>query len=357
MGPGRGFTVMDIAIDQPKGREVLVEVKASGLCHTDLTVSEADFGLPFPAVLGHEVAGIVLQVGPEVTDIGIGDHVVACLIQFCGRCIACLDGRTFECTNPGATLRAPDALPRLSGQDGPIFQFVGIGGFAEQVLVHENQLAVVNKTIPFPQAAVLGCGTVTGAGAVINSAQVRPRDSVAVFGTGGVGLNAINAARLSGASVIVAVDLVDAKLERAKRFGATHVVNAGTTDPVEAIRAITGAGVDFAFEVIGLPATQQQAIEATRAGGTTILVGMGKPGASITLPTSMEMLFEHKTVKPVSMGSTHLKRDIPYYADMYVEGRLLLDEIVTQEIALDEIPAAYDQLKHGEGIRSVVTRF
>ncbi|POA59677.1 MULTISPECIES: zinc-binding dehydrogenase [unclassified Pseudomonas] len=356
-GIGSGFEVVDVDIDRPIGREVLIDVRACGLCHTDLTLSEADYGFTFPAVFGHEVSGVVRETGPLVTQVSVGDHVVGCLIAFCGRCVACLSGRTHECSEPGATLRAAEQDPRLSLAGTAITQGYGLGGFAEQALIHENQLAVINREIPFSHAAILGCATVTGAGAVINTARVRPGDTVAVFGTGGVGLNAINAARLSGALKIIAIDIIDAKLKRAVDFGATHVVNSLASDPVEAVRDITGGGVDFAFEAIGLPATQAQAIRAARDGGTALLIGLGKPGACITLDTSLSLLAEHKTIRGVAMGSTNLKRDIPLYADFCVDGRLLVGELVSEEISLEQIPSAYQRLKRGETLRAVVTQW
>ncbi|MGE8414569.1 MAG: zinc-binding dehydrogenase [Pseudomonas sp.] len=356
-GVGLGFETMGVEIDHPIGSEVLIDVRACGLCHTDLSLAEADYGFTFPAVFGHEMAGVVRETGPLVKDICVGDHVVGCLIAFCGRCVACLSGRTHECGKSGATLRSAGEPARLSLAGTAITQGFGLGGFAEQALVHENQLAVITRDLPFAHAAILGCATVTGAGAVINTARVRPGETVAVFGTGGVGLNAINAARLSGASRIIAVDIIDSKLKRALDFGATHLVNANDSDPVEAVRDITGGGVDFAFEVIGLPATQEQAIRATRHGGTALLIGLGKPGSRITLDTSISMLVEHKTIRGVAMGSTNLKRDIPIYADFCVDGRLLVGELVSEEISIHEISSAYQRLMLGETLRSVVTRW
>lgn len=354
---GGGFRAEDVEIADPIGREVLVAVKASGLCHTDLSLATADFGFPLPAVFGHEAAGVVEAVGPDVRDIAVGDHVVACLVQYCGHCSSCRAGRYVDCPHPEETLRDQAQPPRLTRQGGFVLQGMGVGGFAEKALVHENQLAVVNKEIPFPQAAILGCATVTGAGAIVNAAKVRPGDSVAVIGTGGVGLNAISAALLSGARVVIAVDISDAKLETARSFGATHTVNSSVVDPVEAIREITEGGADYALEIIGLPATQEQAIAAARVGGTAVLVGMGRPGASVSIDTSAANLMTHKTIMSVSMGSTDLKRDIPLYADLYVDGRFNLDDLVSQEISLDEIDAAYEALKGGTIIRSVITRF
>ncbi|MDF2046076.1 zinc-binding dehydrogenase, partial [Microbacterium sp. Kw_RZR3] len=354
---GKGFTTTEIRIADPIGREVLVDVKASGLCLTDHSLMANDFGFPLPAVFGHELAGVVTAVGPDVTEFQVGDHVVGCLVQWCGRCQPCIEGIQTDCLNPLAVERSAGEEPRLVGSDGPIYQGMGLGGFAEKALVHENQLARVNDEIPFSRAALLGCGTVTGAGAVINSAKVAPGDTVAVIGTGGVGLNAIAAARLAGAKTIIAVDIQDTKLDMATRFGATHVVNSRNTDPVEEIRRISGGGVDYAFEIIGLPATQMQAIAAAKTSGTAVLVGMGKPGAKIEIETSAAFLATHKTIKAVMMGSTNLKRDIPFYADMYVAGRYNLDDLVTNEISIDEIDEAYDSLASGTVIRSVITRF
>lgn len=202
---GRGFDVEDVEIARPKGREVLVEVQASGLCHTDLLFATHDIA-PTPSVLGHEVAGITAEVGPDVTQVHVGDHVVGSLAQACGGCPRCLSGRPFQCQHPEATLRRPDDAPRLSRSGLGVFQGFGLGGFAEQALVHEQQLAVVPKAMPFAQAALLGCGVVTGAGAVLNTANVRPGDSVVIFGAGGAGLNAVGGARIAGASRIVVID-------------------------------------------------------------------------------------------------------------------------------------------------------
>lgn len=356
-GVGQGFTLTEVDIADPIGREVLVDVKASGLCHSDLHIESIDFGFPMPVVLGHEVAGVVTAIGPDVTSIAVGDHVVACLIQFCGACVECLSGRTTQCLNPGFTLRTADQPPRLSIDGEAVTQFSGISGFAEKALVHENQLAVVNADIPFPQAALLGCGVVTGAGAAINSAGVRVGDTVAVIGTGGVGLNAISGAVIAGARRVIAVDIDDSKLARAREFGATDTVNSLETDPVAAVRELTGGGVDHAFEIIGLQKTQEQAVAMARTGGGAYLVGMARPGTSIQLNTSIEALTTHASVRGVNMGSTNLKRDIPLYADLYLQGRLNLDALVSQEIGIEEIGDAYEALAGGGIIRSVITRF
>ena len=356
-GLGQGFAVEDVDLAAPVGREVLVEVRASGLCHSDLHLVESDFGFPMPAVFGHEVAGVVTRTGPAAAAVRPGDHVVACLLQFCGHCEECAAGHSFACVTPGPTLRGTDQPARLTQGQAPITQAYGIGGFAERVLVHENQLAVVSKDIGFAQACVIGCATVTGAGAAINAAQVRVGDTVAVIGTGGVGLNVINGARLAGALQIIAIDVQDSKLAAAKRFGATHTVNAAEVDPVAAVRELTGRGVHHVFEVVGLPRTQQQAPDMARPGGCVWFVGLAEPGATLTVPSSLSMLRAHTSISGVHMGSTDLKRDIPMYVELYLQGRLNLDDLVTQEIGIGDIDLAYEQLKRGEVVRSVITTF
>ncbi|HEY1861530.1 MAG TPA: alcohol dehydrogenase catalytic domain-containing protein, partial [Gemmataceae bacterium] len=217
---GRGFDFEDVDIAAPVGREVLVDVQASGLCHTDLLFATHDI-VPVPCVLGHEVAGIVAAVGPDVGEIRVGDHVVGSLTQSCGVCARCLSGRPFQCRHPESTLRRPNDAPRLSRNGVGLFQGFGLGGFAERALIHENQLAVVPNGISFAQAALLGCGVVTGAGSVLNTAGVSAGDTVVIFGAGGVGLNAVSGALIAGASRIVVIDIQAKRLEAARRFGAT----------------------------------------------------------------------------------------------------------------------------------------
>src|SRR6201998_967544 len=237
---GGGFDLEDVDIAMPVGREVLVDVKASGLCHTDLLFATHDI-VPMPAVLGHEVAGIVAAAGPDVTQLRIGDHVVGCLAQSCGACARCLSGRPFQCIHPESTLRRPTDAPRLSRNGVGLFQRFGIGGFAEQALVHENQLPIVPKELPFAQAALLGCGVVTGAGSVLNTANVSAGDTVVIFGGGGVGLNAVSGARIAGASRIIVIDIQAKRLDAAKRFGATDVIDSTTTKPIDAVRHLLPA--------------------------------------------------------------------------------------------------------------------
>lgn len=351
------FAIEDIEISAPQGREVLVRIKASGLCHSDLHLAETDFGVPLPAVFGHELAGVVEGLGPDVKEFAIGDHVVASLIQFCGHCHPCRDGRTYQCNHPEETLRRSDEAYRLTRDGQPMQQVFGTGGFAEMALVHENQLVAVPKELPFPQAALLACGTVTGAGAVLNTAGLRPGETVAVIGIGGVGLNVISGATLAAAGRIIAIDTQPKKEALARKFGATDFVNPHDGDPIEAVKALVPGGVDHAFEVIGLKSTSEQAIKMVRVGGTAYMIGAHKPGSAIDLNVQDDLVGLQKIVKGVYMGSSNFKHDIPMYAHLYLQGRLNLDDLISQEINLSEINEAYEKLKDGAIARSVITSF
>jgi S-(hydroxymethyl)glutathione dehydrogenase/alcohol dehydrogenase len=353
---GEGFVTEDVTIAEPVGAEVLLEVKASGLCHTDLTASNHDIGYPVPAVFGHEVAGIVAAIGPDVTEFAVGDHVVGCLVQSCGKCQKCLTGRGYQCLHPEATLRTDAEGPRLSDADGPITQAFGLGGFAAQALIHENQLVAVPEEMPWPQAALLGCGVVTGAGAVLNTAEVQRGDAVVIIGAGGVGLNAISGAVVAGATTIIAVDIADDKLEKARSFGATHVVNSKTTDPVAAVMEITGRGADAVFDFVGVPAVTQQGLDMTAPGGGIYLVGILDPSAVLPVST-LATIGAQKRIQGVYMGSSTPKRDIPLYANLYLQGRFRLDELVSKEIALDEVNEGYEALHDSSISRVVITKF
>lgn len=354
---GGGFDVEELVIDVPRGREVLVDVRAVGLCHSDLSFAETDFGTPLPMVLGHEFAGVVAATGPEATGVDVGDHVVGSLVRACGACPECEGGAPYRCTRRSDLLRRPDEPPRLTRADGsPVTAALGTAAFAEQCLVHENQLVRVPRELPFPQAALLGCSTVTGVGAVLNTARAAAGESVAVVGLGGVGLNALSGARLAGAHPVVAVDIAPEKLDLAARFGATHTVDAGSQDPVAAVREITGgAGVHHAFEVVGHETTTLQALRMTRTGGTTYLVGLHRPGAPVSLDLMAEVLAPQRSIVGVYMGSTVIGRDIPEYARLYLEGRLELDALVAQEIPLSQIEDGFAQMRSGRAARSVVT--
>ena len=352
---GRGFDLDEVDIAAPMGREVLVDVRASGLCHTDLTV--ANHGLfPTPSVLGHELAGVVAAVGPEVTQLRVGDHVVGSLTQACGTCARCLSGRPFQCLRPDSTVRRAGEAPRLSRKGAALYQGFGLAGFAERALAHENQLVVVPKALPFAQAALLGCGVVTGAGAVLNTANVGAGDSVVIIGGGGVGLNAISGARIAGASRIVVIDIQQKRLEAARLFGATDVVDSTKTKPVEAVRDLLPGGADHVFDFVGLKAVSEQGLAMLGVGGGLYLVGLARPGIDIAL-NIMSAIAGQKRIQGVTYGATNFKRDIPMYAELYLQGRMNLDDLVSRTIALREVNDGYAALKDGSLTRVVVTSF
>jgi len=352
---GREFDFEDVDIAAPIGREVLVNVQASGLCHTDLLFATHDI-VPTPVVLGHEVAGIVAAIGPDVAQICVGDHVVGSLAQSCGACARCLSGRPFQCKYPESTLRRPSDAPRLSRNGVGVFQGFGLGGFAERALIHENQLAVVAKELPFPQAALLGCGVVTGAGSALNTANVSAGDTVVIFGAGGVGLNAVSGARIAGASRIVVIDIQSKRLDEAKRFGATDVIDSSKAKPVEAVRELLPGGADHVFDFVGQKAVAEQGLAMLGVGGGLYLVGVATPDVDIGV-NIFNAIAGQKRVQGVNFGSTNAKRDIPMYAELYLQGRMNLDALVSRRISLREVNEGYVALKDGSLTRVVVTSF
>jgi S-(hydroxymethyl)glutathione dehydrogenase/alcohol dehydrogenase len=351
----RGFDFEDVQIAAPIGREVLVNVQASGLCHTDLLFATHNI-VPMPSVLGHEVAGIVAAVGPGVAQFHVGDHVVGSLAQVCGACDRCLSGRSFQCKHPESTVRRPTDAPRLSRNGIGLFQGFGLGGFAEQALIHENQLALVPKELPFAQAALLGCGVVTGAGSVLNTANVSAGDTVVIFGAGGVGLNAVSGALIAGASRIVVIDIQDKRLQEAQRFGATDVIDSSKTKPVEAVRDLLSGGADHVFDFVGLKSVAEQGLAMLGVGGGLYLVGVAQPEVSLDL-NIFDAIGGQKRVEGVNFGSTNAKRDIPMYAELYPQGRMNLDDLVSKKISLRDVNDGYAALKDGLLNRVVVTSF
>jgi S-(hydroxymethyl)glutathione dehydrogenase/alcohol dehydrogenase len=352
---GHGFDLEEVDIAAPIGREVLVNVQASGLCHTDLLFATHDI-VPTPAVLGHEVAGIIAAVGPDVAQLGVGDHVVGSLAQSCGACARCLSGRPFQCMHPESTLRRPTDAPRLSRNGVALFQGFGLGGFAERALIHENQLAVVPKEMPFAQGALLGCGVVTGAGSVLNTANVSAGDTVVIFGAGGVGLNAVSGALIAGASRIVVIDIQQKRLDAARRFGATDVIDSAKSKPVEAVRDLLPGGADHVFDFVGLKAVAEQGLAMLGVGGGLYLVGVAKPEVEIGM-NIFNAIGGQKRVQGVNFGSTNAKHDIPMYAQLYLQGRMNLDDLVSRKISLRDVNDGYAALKDGSLTRVVVTSF
>src|SRR5579864_1747684 len=299
---GRGFDFEDVDIAAPMGREVLIDVQASGLCHTDLLFA-ANPIFPTPAVFGHEISGIVAEIGPDVAQFHVGDHVVGSLTQSCGSCPRCQSGRSFQCQHPEATLRRSTDVPRLSRKGQALYQGLGLDGFAERALIHENQLALVPKEMPFAQAALLGCGVVTGAGAVLNTARVAAGDTVVIFGAGGVGLNAISGARIAGASRIVVIDIQEKRLKEARRFGGTDVIDSTKTRPVEAVRELLPEGVDHVFDFVGQKSVAEQGLAMLGLGGGLYLVGVATPDVEFGV-NIFSVIGGQKRVQGVNFGST-----------------------------------------------------
>ncbi len=349
-GAHQPLTTEDIDIDKPIDREVVVRVVGSGVCHSDLHYVDGYYDFPSPAVLGHEAAGIVEEIGPQVDEFAPGDHVIACLSVFCGRCEYCLTGRTNLCsTRP---VRARDARPRLSWNGQPVAQFANLSGYAERMLVHSNALVKVRDDMPLDRAALIGCGVTTGLGAVLNTARIEAGSTVAVFGCGGVGLAAVQGARIAGARMIIAVDVHDHKLETAYELGATHTINGARKDAVQEIRDLTSGGVEYSFEAIGLKRAAEQCFESLRAGGTATVIGMIPVGQKVELNGSA--FLSEKKIQGSNMGSNRFKVDMPKYIDFYLQGRLKLDEMITRRLQLEDLNEAFRAMKAGEVARQVL---
>lgn len=350
--PGR-LDIEDVDIASPGPREVLVRVAAAGLCHSDLHFMEGKYPYMTPAVLGHESAGIVEAVGDQVTYVQPGDHVITCLSVYCGNCENCLTGHLSICSNSASTDRRPGEAPRLSRNGGePVFQYLKLSSFAEMMLIHEHGLVKIREEMPLDRAALIGCGVTTGLGAVFNGAKVEPGSTVAVLGCGGIGLSAIQGARIAGANRIIAIDMLDSKLELARTFGATDTVNAGEGDPVQQVQELVKGGVHYSFEAIGLKVAAEQAFNMLRAGGTATVIGMIPVGQNVELP-GVAFLSEKK-IQGSAMGSNRFRVDMPRYVDMYLDGRLMLDELVSARIGLDDVNDGFDAMKTGELARSVI---
>ena len=343
--------IENIEHGDPGPREVLIRTVAAGVCHSDLHFQNGSYPYPLPAVLGHESAGIVEAVGSDVTYVKPGDHVITCLSAFCGHCEYCLTGHMSLCQEPELQ-RPPEQSPRLSKGDETMWQFLNLSSFAEYMLVHEHTIAKVREDMPMDRAALIGCGVTTGVGAVIHTARVEPGTTVAVIGCGGVGLSAINGAAIAGAARIIAVDMVPSKLELARKFGATDVVNAKDNDPVEAVRELTGGGVHYAFEAIGLKQTAEQSFKMLARGGVATIIGMIPVGTHIELH-GPEFLMERK-LQGSNMGSNRFRVDMPRFVELYLQGRLHLDDLISRRIKLEDVNDAMKELEKGEVARSVI---
>jgi len=368
-GPHQPLTIEQVEIDEPQEHEVLVRTAASGVCHSDLHFVEGLYPHPAPAILGHEAAGVVDKVGQAVTYLKPGDHVISCPSVFCGLCEECMSGHPNRCSNRKATQRKKDDQPRLSQNGKPVAQFADLSTYAEKMLLHENALVKITNEISLDRAALIGCGVTTGVGAVLNTAKIEAGSTVAVFGCGGVGLSAIQGARIAGARMIIAVDQFESKLAMAKRFGATHTVDASSTDAVEAIRKIASGdneeagtdllssmtaslGVDYSFEAVGVKKLAEQCFDCVKPGGTATIIGMIPVGQKVELDGA-KFLTERK-IQGTMMGGNRFRIDMPRYIEFYLQGHLNLDDMISKRMKLEDVNEAFRAMKAGEVARSVL---
>ena len=350
------FEVETLDLAGPRAGEVLVKLAATGVCHSDWHLVIGATQHPLPVVPGHEGAGVVQEIGPGVTRVKLGDHVALNWAPNCGSCFYCLNDRPNLCSTYVGPIWAGtmmDGTTRLSKNGQPIYHFSALACFAEYAVVPQECCISLSQEVPFNIAALIGCAVTTGVGAALNTARVKPGSSVAVFGAGGVGLSIIMGAQLAGASQIIAVDRVEAKRDIARQFGATQVLLAGpgTND---AIRDLTGGrGADYVFEAIGIPAVQEQCLEAARPGGTIVLAGVSPMGSNTNLPGAI-ITRQEKTVMGSYYGTSNTARDFSLYADLYLKGKLDLDRLVSKTYSLDQINLAYADMLSGETARGVI---
>lgn len=350
------LSIEAIELAPPGPGEILVKIAAAGLCHSDLSVINGHRPRPMPMALGHEAAGIVEELGEGVTDLQRGDHVVLVFVPSCGHCEPCAEGRPALC-EPGAAANGAGTLlsgaRRLSRNGQQIHHHMGCSAFAEYATVSRRSVVKIDRELPLHEAALFGCAVLTGVGAVVNTAQVRAASSVAIVGLGGVGLAALLGANAAGARQIVAVDLSDEKLELAKALGATHTFNAGSPDCKDDIRQASGGGVAFAFEFAGSVRALELAYGITRRGGMTVTAGLPPPSATFPLPP-VNLVAEERTVKGSYIGTCVPSRDIPRYIDLYRQGKLAVNRLMSGRLKLEEINRGFDLLNEGKAVRQVV---
>jgi len=354
--PGRRVEVLEVELAPPRAREVLVKIAAGGICASDLHVVNGTLPEPMPLVLGHEAAGVVVGVGPEVTRVREGDHVVLAIVPACDECAACRRGRPTFCELFGAAASAgtlADGTSRLTLNGTTLHHFNSVSCFAEYAVVPESAAVAIRRDVPLEAAALIGCAVLTGYGAVANIAHVEAGESVAVWGCGGVGLSIVQAARLAGAHPIVAVDVNPEKLTLARELGATELVNGAEIDAVEAVRtAAGGVGVDYAFEALGREATVQQAWSALASGGTAVVVGMMPKGDLLTIdPWGF---ISEKNLLGCFLGRARIEADVPRLVELFHAGELKLDELVSHRLTLDEIGPGLERLRAGTAVRQVI---
>jgi NDMA-dependent alcohol dehydrogenase len=349
---GKPLVIDEIEIDPPRDGEVKVRLAATAVCHSDVHHIRGDWGGPTPTVTGHESAGIVEEVGEGVTFTRPGDHVVVSLMRSCGRCFYCTTGAPYFCEGRFVL----DGETRLHTRSGePVEQGIFVGGFAEYAVVDQSQVVPVPKELPLDRVALLSCGVITGVGAVINAARVEPGTSVVVIGAGGVGLNAVQGAVLSGANPIIAVDMLDAKLEAAQSFGATHAVNARREDAVQAVRSLSlgGHGVDYVFVTVGSTAATEQGVKMLRKEGLLVALGIPEIEAT-TLLSVYDLVLKGARVMGCRQGASRPRVDVPRLVGLYQTGRLKLDELITARYPLERINEAIESMEHGEALRNVI---
>jgi len=348
------LVVEDIEIEDPKHGEVLVKIAAAGVCHSDLHFINGMWPAALPLVMGHEGAGIVEKIGPGVTSVAPGDHVITSWVSPCGTCLTCLSGKPYLCMTAllqGAVMR--DGTSRLKKGSQQLNHQNQVSTFAEYSVLPASGAVKIRPDMPLDKAVLIGCGVMTGVGAVFNTAKVTPGSSVVVFGCGGVGLNVIQGAALANATTIIAVDTLDSKLDIAKQFGATHVINSSMGDPVPQVQALTGGlGAEFGFEVVGKPSVVTQTYEAVRPTGLAVMVGM--PPAASNVVISTLGLFLNKTLTGSFYGAARIHTDMPMLVELYMAGKLKLDELVSRTFPLEKINEAVDLLKTGEVVRSII---
>ena len=358
VGPNQPLEIRTLSIsDKPGPNEVLVRLAASGVCHSDLHALDGDWDTPAPLVLGHEGAGIVVAVGSEVTDVEPDDHVILSWTPSCQRCEFCVSGNPVLCQLANETAYQHvffDGKPRLRDGDEDVKSFLAVGSFGDHAMVPASAAIKIRKDAPLAQAALVGCAVTTGIGAVVNTARVEPGNTVLVVGCGGVGLNVVQGARLAGAKQIIVADVSEEKLELGRTFGATHTVNSRDVDLVSTVRELTGGrGVDYAFEAIGLPFTIEACYEAIRRGGTAVVVGQVADGVKISIDPFV-MSDQEKKLIGSNYGSSRQSIDFPKILDLYMEGLVDLDSMVTDRIPLEGVNEAFEGMRKGQGIRTVI---
>lgn len=346
------LTVEQLEVRDPAQGEVLVRTHTTGVCHSDLHFADGSWPMKMPAVLGHEASGVVEKVGDGVTYVKPGDHVILSFSPFCGQCAMCTTGNPHLCNEPAGRNPAPNAGPRITWDGRPVTQMASLGSFGELMVVPEGGLVLVPNDVALDTAALVGCGVMTGVGAVLNTAKVPEGANVVVVGCGGVGLNVIQGAVLANASRIIAVDLIDNKLQMAKQFGATDTINGAQTDAVAAVKELTKDNVDYAFEAIGNVHAARQCFDMVRRGGTAVIVGMMPWGSEISVP-GPAFLSEKKLIGSF-YGSTRQRVDMPRLLTFYQQGKLKLDELVTMRFDLGQVNEAFVAMKNGEVARSII---